>query len=80
MTSSVQIQLAGQELFQFDPAHNIIEQEQQKIADNQVTDSQSITYLYNAKDKLIETVIQKPKLKNQQGQLKENLAIFRYNI
>ena len=28
-----QIQLAGQELFQFDPAHNIIEREQQKITD-----------------------------------------------
>ncbi|OOF46745.1 hypothetical protein BKK51_01360 [Rodentibacter trehalosifermentans] len=42
-----QIQLAGQELFHFDPAHNLIEQEQQKIVDNQVTAYQGIQYAYD---------------------------------
>ena len=77
-----QIQLAGQELFQFDPAHNIIERESERIQNNQVTTYQGVTYRYdefgnlsqrtlpngevqsyryNAKDKLVEVTIQKPK-------------------
>ncbi|MDG6362472.1 RHS repeat domain-containing protein [Glaesserella parasuis] len=42
-----QIQLAGQELFQFDPAHNIIERESERIQNNQVTAYQGITYRYD---------------------------------
>ncbi|MDG6310869.1 RHS repeat-associated core domain-containing protein, partial [Glaesserella parasuis] len=42
-----QIQLAGQELFQFDPAHNIIERESERIQNNQVIAYQGITYRYD---------------------------------
>ena len=42
-----QIQLAGQELFHFDPAHNIIERESERIQNNQVTAYQGITYRYD---------------------------------
>ena len=42
-----QIQLAGQELFRFDPAHNIIERESERIQNNQVTAYQGITYRYD---------------------------------
>ncbi|MFZ7143538.1 hypothetical protein ACLSY0_10805 [Avibacterium avium] len=76
-----QIQLAGQERFAFDPAHNLIERESERIQTNQVTayqgmtyhydefgnlsqrilkDGEVQTYHYNAKDKLIKAIIQKP--------------------
>ena len=42
-----QIQLAGQELFHFDPAHNIIERESERIQNNQVTTYQGVTYRYD---------------------------------
>lgn len=42
-----QIQLAGQELFHFDPAHNIIERESERIQNNQIIEYQGIRYQYD---------------------------------
>ena len=42
-----QIQLAGQERFAFDPAHNLIEKETQRIENNQLTEYQGNHYRYD---------------------------------
>ena len=55
-----QIQLAGQELFHFDPTHNLIERETQRIENNQVTEYQGNHYRYDEFGNLSERRLAKP--------------------
>ncbi|WP_284692484.1 type VI secretion system tip protein TssI/VgrG [Aggregatibacter actinomycetemcomitans] len=79
-----QLTMTGNEVFAFDPAHNLIERESEKRLNNQLHEYQGITYYYdefgnlsqrkrnngevqtysyNAKDRLIKAVIQRPNQK-----------------
>ncbi|WP_245232459.1 MULTISPECIES: RHS repeat-associated core domain-containing protein [unclassified Pasteurella] len=64
-----QIQLAGQERFAFDPAHNLIEKETQRIENNQLTEYQGNHYRYDEFGNLSER-----RLANGEIQM------YRYNV
>ena len=79
-----QLTMTGNEVFAFDPAHNLIERESEKRLNNQLHEYQGVTYhydefgnlsqrkrnngevqtySYNARDRLIKAVIQRPNQK-----------------
>lgn len=68
-----QIQLAGQELFHFDPAHNLIEKETQRIENNQVTEYQGNHYRYDEFGNLSERRLANGEIQTYRYNVKDQL-------
>ncbi|WP_228063604.1 MULTISPECIES: RHS repeat-associated core domain-containing protein [unclassified Pasteurella] len=68
-----QIQLAGQERFAFDPAHNLIEKETQRIENNQVTEYQGNYYRYDEFGNLSERRLANGEIQTYRYNVKDQL-------
>ncbi|OOF38388.1 hypothetical protein BKK49_09790 [Rodentibacter rarus] len=68
-----QIQLAGQELFHFDPAHNLIEKETQRIENNQLTEYQGNHYRYDEFGNLSERRLANGEIQTYRYNVKDQL-------
>ncbi|MFZ7173193.1 RHS repeat domain-containing protein, partial [Avibacterium avium] len=68
-----QIQLAGQEHFAFDPAHNLIEKETQRIENNQLTEYQGNHYRYDEFGNLSERRLANGEIQTYRYNVKDQL-------
>ena len=68
-----QIQLAGQERFAFDPAHNLIEKETQRIENNQLTEYQGNHYRYDEFGNLSERRLANGEIQTYRYDVKDQL-------
>ncbi|WP_404800533.1 RHS repeat domain-containing protein [Avibacterium paragallinarum] len=68
-----QIQLAGQELFHFDPAHNLIEKETQRIENNQLREYQGNHYRYDEFGNLSERRLANGEIQTYRYNVKDQL-------